>query len=43
MNNIDEMPSICHDCSYWEVCEEPYICQIDTPVNSDYKSKQIDE
>lgn len=26
MNNIDEMPPKCHDCPYWEICEEPYIC-----------------
>ena len=26
MNNIDDMPPKCHDCSYWEICEEPYIC-----------------
>ena len=27
MNNIDDMPPKCHDCPYWEVCEEPYICK----------------
>lgn len=27
MNNIDDMPPKCHDCPYWEICEEPYICQ----------------
>lgn len=26
MNDIDSMPPKCHDCSYWEMCEEPYIC-----------------
>lgn len=26
MNNIDDMPPKCHDCPYWEVCEEPYVC-----------------
>ena len=26
MNDIDTMPPKCHDCSYWEMCEEPYIC-----------------
>ena len=28
MNNIDDMPPMCHDCPYWEVCEEPYVCPI---------------
>ena len=27
MNNIDDMPPKCHDCPYWEICEEPYVCQ----------------
>lgn len=26
MNDIDYMPPKCHDCPYWEMCEEPYIC-----------------
>ena len=26
MNNIDDMPPKCHDCPYWEICKEPYIC-----------------
>lgn len=26
MNDIDLMPPKCHDCPYWEMCEEPYIC-----------------
>lgn len=26
MNDIDSMPPKCHDCPYWEMCEEPYIC-----------------
>lgn len=26
MNDIDTMPPKCHDCPYWEMCEEPYIC-----------------
>ena len=26
MNDIDNMPLKCHDCPYWEMCEEPYIC-----------------
>ncbi len=43
MNNIDEMLPMCHDCPYWEVCESPYICQIDIPVKSDHKSKQIEK
>ena len=34
MNNIDDMPPMCHDCPYWEVCEEPYICP------TQYKKKE---
>jgi len=26
MNNLDEMPRICHDCPAWEICDPPYIC-----------------
>lgn len=26
MNDIDEMPSKCHACLYWELAEEPYSC-----------------
>ena len=26
MNNIDDMPPMCHDCPYWEICEKPYVC-----------------
>lgn len=26
MNDIDDMPPKCHDCPYWEMCEEPYVC-----------------
>lgn len=26
MNNIDDMQPKCHECPYWEMCEEPYIC-----------------
>ena len=26
MNDLNEMPRMCHDCPYWEVCEPPYIC-----------------
>lgn len=27
MNNVDQMPTKCHDCPYWEVCEYPYVCR----------------
>ena len=27
MNDIDTMPTKCHDCPYWEICEPPYICE----------------
>lgn len=33
MNNIDEMPSVCHDCPYWEVCASPYVCPIKSIKN----------
>lgn len=26
MNNIDEMPSKCQNCPYWELAKEPYCC-----------------
>lgn len=26
MNNIDDMPSKCKNCPYWEMCEYPYVC-----------------
>jgi len=26
MKDIDDMPPKCHDCPYWEMCDEPYIC-----------------
>lgn len=26
MNDIDNMPSKCQSCPYWEACEYPYIC-----------------
>lgn len=29
MNSIDSMPPKCHDCPYWEMCEEPYVCPQD--------------
>ena len=27
MNNPDEMFPICRSCPYWEIAEEPYICE----------------
>ena len=26
MNDIDSMPPKCNNCSYWEMCEYPYVC-----------------
>ena len=26
MNDINEMPPKCQYCSYWEVCEYPWVC-----------------
>ena len=26
MNDIDEMPSECHGCPYWEIAKSPYYC-----------------
>lgn len=26
MNDIDNMPSKCQLCPYWEACKYPYIC-----------------
>ena len=26
MNDIDDMPSKCRDCPYWEMAEKPYVC-----------------
>lgn len=26
MNDIDQMPSICHECPYWEIAVPQYIC-----------------
>lgn len=26
MNSLDDIPPKCHDCSYWELAEEPYMC-----------------
>lgn len=26
MNDINEMPPKCQSCSYWEVCEYPWVC-----------------
>ena len=36
MNDIDSMPPKCHDCPYWEISEEPYIC----PTQDEKKLKQ---
>lgn len=27
MNDIDNMPSKCKDCPYWERAEKPYVCE----------------
>ena len=39
MNNIDDMWPICHDCPYWEVCEQPYICE----ATEEKQNKTADE
>ena len=39
MNNIDDMWPICHDCPYWEVCEQPYICE----ATKEKQNKTADE
>lgn len=26
MNNLDDMPSKCQNCTYWERAEKPYYC-----------------
>ena len=40
MNNIDEMPGKCHDCPYWEICEEPYVCPVDpTEIKNDWRKE----
>lgn len=26
MNNIDDLPSKCQNCPYWELAEFPYCC-----------------
>lgn len=38
MNNIDNMPPKCHDCPYWEMCDEPYIC----PEQNGKKEHKLD-
>lgn len=37
MNDINFMPPKCHDCPYWEICKEPYVCP--TP---DEKKKKLE-
>ena len=27
MNNIDDMPTKCQSCPYWEQAERPYCCE----------------
>ena len=27
MNDIDNMPPKCQSCPYWELAEEPYMCE----------------
>lgn len=44
MNNIDEMPPRCHDCPYWEICEEPYVCPVDvqaTDMNNEWRNETV--
>ena len=40
MNDIDKMPSKCHDCPYWEACDYPYICP---DVGKDQTSRENDK
>lgn len=40
MNNIDDMFSNCYGCSYWEVCEPPYICGVTIPEKYKNKNKK---
>lgn len=43
MNDIDSMPPKCHDCPYWEICEEPYICPTqDEKKELKQEDKQMD-
>lgn len=37
MNDIDTMPTKCHDCPYWEICKEPYVCPNDGNRQEDLK------
>ena len=42
MNNIDEMPTKCNGCPYWEMCEEPYVCPTQNEKNTDVRLKDND-
>ena len=36
MNDVNEMPPKCQSCTYWELCEYPYVC-------GDMRGEQDDE
>ena len=43
MNDVDQMPSKCQNCPYWELAKEPYSCDECSRGLYDATLKQLEE